>query len=306
MIEIRTTVESLPQAEELLQAGVDTIYFGEETFALRLPASFDGEEQAQLVRLAHSYGKKAIAAVNGLMHPDKIKLIPDYLEFLAGIDADAILIGDAGVVHLLNKSQLDLPFIYAGETLVTNPRQINFWAKKGAVGAVLAREVPFDEMATMADDLAVPAEVLVYGASCIHQSKRPLLQNYYHYTGLEERRDKSRGLFLSDPENAATHYSIYEDSHGTQVFANNDLNLINELPKLAEQNYCTWKLDGIYTAGEAFVEIARIFVEAKNRLENNTWSEAFAMEAAAKIRALHPVNRGLDQGFFYINAQDIK
>ncbi len=30
MIEIITTIESMKQAEELLEAGVDTLYFGEE------------------------------------------------------------------------------------------------------------------------------------------------------------------------------------------------------------------------------------------------------------------------------------
>lgn len=306
MIEIRATVESLTQAESLLDAGVDTIYFGEETFSLRMPASFTRKEQAQLVQLAHGYGKKAIAAVNGLMHPDKMGKLPDYLQYLAEIGADGILAGDAGVMYQLNHSQLDLPFIYDGETLVTNSRQINFWAKKGAAGAVLAREVPFEEMQVMAENLTIPTEVLVYGATCIHQSKRPLLENYYQYKGLEESIDKTRGLFLSDPEDSSTHYSIYEDSHGTHIFASNDVNLIKELPLLAENNYCIWKLDGLFTSGDNFVEIAKIFVEAKKCLESHSWSGELAAAFDKTIYALHPKNRGLDQGFFYVKPDEIK
>ena len=49
MIEIITTVETFEQAKELLEAGTDTLYFGEELFGLRLPASFTREEQRQLV-----------------------------------------------------------------------------------------------------------------------------------------------------------------------------------------------------------------------------------------------------------------
>lgn len=70
----------------------------------------------------------------------------------------------------------------------------------GAIGAVLAREVPFAEMQAMSEQLAVPAEVLVYGATCIHQSKRPLLQNYYNFTKNEESAAKERGLFISEPK----------------------------------------------------------------------------------------------------------
>jgi hypothetical protein len=35
-----------------------------------------------------------------------------------------------------------------------------------------------------------------------------------------------------------------------------------------------WKLDGLYTPGENFVAIARLFAEAKAALEAGTWSES--------------------------------
>ena len=71
MVEIIATVESIEQAKQLLPY-VDTIFFGEETFGLRLPTSFSREEQSELIRLAQSRkGNKAMAAVNGIMHPQK-------------------------------------------------------------------------------------------------------------------------------------------------------------------------------------------------------------------------------------------
>ena len=146
MIELIATVESIAQAQALLPV-VDTICFGEETFGLRLPHSFSRAEQKELVALAHAAGKQVLVAVNGLMHPEKMKLVPEYLAFLNEIKVDKISVGDAGVVYVLNKHpEWQLPFVYDGETLVTSSRQINFWAKKGASGAVLAREVPFAEM----------------------------------------------------------------------------------------------------------------------------------------------------------------
>ena len=63
MIEIITTVETFEQAKELLEAGTDTLYFGEELFGLRLPASFTREEQRQLVELAPTYGNKVNIAM---------------------------------------------------------------------------------------------------------------------------------------------------------------------------------------------------------------------------------------------------
>lgn len=307
MIEIITTIESMKQAEELLEAGVDTLYFGEERFGLRLPASFTREEQRELVALAHRYGKKVNIAVNGIIHPEKMKKVPEYLQFLKEINVDMITVGDTGIIYTMRKnSELSIPYVFDAETLVTSARQINFWAKKGAISAVLAREVPFDEMKEMENKLQIPVETLVYGATCIHQSKRPLLQNYYNYTQQDEKKDRERGLFLAEPKKEDTHYSIYEDSHGTHIFANNDINLSNELPQLYAHHFRTWKLDGVFTPGEAFVEITKLFVEAKKALLADTWTETLAQEMTNKINGLHPTNRGLDTGFFYIDPESIK
>lgn len=305
-IDITATAESLQQAEQLLEAGIDTLYIGEEEFGLRLPTSFSREEQKQIVELAHAKGKKVTVAVNAIMHPEKMKEVPAYLDFLQSINVDQIAVGDAGVVYVLNRDGYKLPFIYDGETLVTSSRQINFWGKKGAIGAVLAREVPYLELVEMAKSLEIFGEILVYGATCIHQSKRPLLQNYLNYVKVNENVSKERGFFLSEPKKEETHYSIYEDIHGTHIFANNDVNLIHELPKLVENHYFNWKLDGIYTSGKNFVEIAKIFHQAREALVNNQFTAEMAEQFAEQIQNWHPQERGLDTGFFHLDPDDVK
>ena len=144
MIELIATAESVEQAVELLATGVDTLYIGEETFGLRLPVSFTRDEQREIVKRAH-------------MHPEKMKLVPEYLTFLKEINVDKITLGDPGIVFIMQRDGLEIPYVYDGETLVTSSRQINFWSKRGAIGAVLAREVPFEEMVAMEENLAVPA-----------------------------------------------------------------------------------------------------------------------------------------------------
>lgn len=304
MIELIATAESMAQAEELLAVGADTLYIGEEDFGLRLPYSFSREEQKALIDLAHANGKKVNVAINGIMHPDKMKKIPEYLAFLADVKPDHVVVGDTGVIYLLQ--EYDLPYIYDAETLVTNARQINFWQKKGAVGAVLAREVPFEEMQRLSQHVEVPVEVLVYGATCIHQSKRPLLDNYFNYTKQSESTSKERGLFISEPKKAETHYSIYEDQHGTHIFADNDLNLIKELSELNQAGYQTWKLDGLFTPGANFVAIAKVFAEAKAAIETNSWDDAMVENAQQEIQKYHPVGRGMDTGFYHLDPTAIK
>ena len=144
--------------------------------------------------------------MNGIIHPEKMKKVPEYLQFLKEIGVDQLTVGDTGIIYTMKKHpEWRIPYIFDAETLVTSARQINFWAKRGAVGAVLAREVPFEEMKAMEEKLNVPVEILVYGATCIHQSKRPLLQNYYHFTKQEERVDRDLGDCLFQNLRKTTH-----------------------------------------------------------------------------------------------------
>lgn len=305
-IEITATVESLAQAKELLEAGVDVLYVGEELFALRLPTYFSRDEQKALVELAHSYNKKVSVAVNGIMHPEKMSLIPEYLDFLVEIKADQVVVGDTGVIFVLQRDNYELPYIYDAQTLVTSSRQINFWGKRGAIGAVVAREVPYLELQEMAESLTIFGEILVYGATCIHQSKRPLVENFFSYIKADDDVSKERGLFLSEPKKEETHYSVYEDSHGTHIFADSDVNLMLELAKLQEMAYGHWKLDGIYTPGASFVAIAKLFVAAKEALLDGSWTESLAQELTAKVEAIHPKERSLDTGFFLMDPDEVK
>ena len=307
MITITATAESITQAEQLLDSGCDMIYAGGQTYGLRLPYSFEKEELARLVSLVHEKGKKIIVPVTAIMHPEKMEHIVDYLKELESLSVDMIEVGDAGVIHLLKTQNINLPFIYNAQMMVTSERQINFWARRGACGAVLGREVPFAEMEILAKNVTIPVEILVYGATCIHQSLRPLVTNYKNYIKADHFSvDKEANLFLAEPKHEDTHHSIYEDEHGTHIFANNDLDLMLKLKDLYDIGLTTWKLEGLYTKGEDFVSIARLFVQAKEALEKGEWNEGLAQQLDNQLRQYHPIERGLDEGFFNYAPEDVQ
>ncbi|MBS4461236.1 U32 family peptidase [Aerococcaceae bacterium zg-B36] len=306
MVELIATVESISQAQALLEVGVDILYFGEDKFGLRLPHSFTRDEQQKLTELAHQYGKKVSIAVNAIFHNEGIQAVPEYLTFLKSIGVDSITLGDPGVVNLMKNSALSIPYRYDAQVLVTSSRSINFWAKRGAIGAVVAREVPRDELKILAKDSMIPVEFLVYGATCIHQSKRPLLQNYYNFIEKQEGVTRDRGLFLSEPRKPESHYSIYQDVNGTHIFANNDVLLAQHLQDLTDMGVAQWKLEGIFSPGENFVEIARLFAQARDLIETGNWSEEHGDALEVQIRQLHPANRGVDTGFFLYEPNFVK
>lgn len=306
MIEISTTIKSVAQAKALLEVGVTKLVFGEDSFGLRLAHSFSREEQHQLIALAHSYGAKACVMVNALMHNEQIEQLPDYLAFLKAAGADEVMAGDPGVFQVMKQPAYRLPFIYDAQTMVVSARQINFWAKRGASGGMLAHEVPYEELTVLAPQLTVPATFLVYGASCIHQSRRPLVQNYLNFIKKDELITKERGLFISEPRKDETHYSIYEDVNGTHIFANHDVNLLGQLDKLLAIGMHDWKLDGLFVEEGHFVEIATLFVTVKRLYEKAAFKETVLLELSEKLTHLHPKTRSMDTGFFLMDPEAVK
>ena len=304
---ITATAESIKQVKELLEAGVDRIYVGEKHYGLRLPHTFTYDELRQIADLVHEAGREIVVAVNALMHQDMMDNIKPFLDFLAEIKTDYITVGDAGVFYVVNRDKYPFKTIYDASTMVTSSRQINFWGQKaGASEAVLAREVPSAELFAMQDILEIPAEVLVYGASVIHHSKRPLLQNYYNFTHIDDEKTRERDLFLAEPSDPTSHYSIFEDNHGTHIFANNDLDLMTKLLELIEHGFTHWKLEGIYTPGHNFVEIAKLFIQARDLILAGkfTHDQAFLLDEA--VHRYHPKNRFLDTGFYEYDPDMVK
>lgn len=306
-ITITATAESIEQVKELIVAGIDRIYVGEENHALRIPTNFSYDELREIAKLVHGAGKELTVAANALMHQDMMDHIKPFMELMREIKVDYLVVGDAGLFYINKRDGYNFKLIYDTSVFVTSSRQINFWKDHGAVEAVLAREIPSEELFDISKNLEIPAEVLVYGASVIHHSKRTLLRNYYNFIKADETDlSRQRGLFLAEPADPESHYSIFEDKHGTHIFINNDIDMMTKLAELYSHGYCNWKLDGIFCPGQNFVEIAKLFVKAKELLEQGTFTYDQAFLLDEQVRKLHPAERGLDTGFYEFDRNKVK
>lgn len=303
---ITATAESIEQVKELLAVGVDRIYVGEENYGLRLPHNFTFDELREIAELVHGAGKELTVACNALMHQDMMDNIKPFLDLMKEIKVDYLVVGDAGVFYVNKRDGYNFKLIYDTSVFVTSSRQVNFWGEHGAVETVLAREIPSEELFKLSENLDFPAEILVYGASVIHHSKRPLLQNYYNFTHIDDEKTRERGLFLAEPNDPESHYSIYEDKHGTHIFINNDIDMMTKLIELTEHNFTHWKLDGIYCPGQHFVEIAKLFIKARDLLEAGEFSQDQAFVFDEELRKFHPAGRGLDTGFYEFDPKTVK
>ncbi|WP_332690709.1 peptidase U32 family protein [Halalkalibacter lacteus] len=300
--ELLVTPKDIDAVKKLLKAGADAIVIGEERYGLRLAGEFTREDVKEATKIAHSQAKKVYVAMNALFHNDKVDELADYVKFLKETDVDGITFGDPAVLMTVREVAPDLKLHWNTETTVTNWFTANYWGRKGAKRAVLAREINMDAIVEIKENADVEVEVQVHGMTNMFQSKRTLIGNYMQFQGknLEvEKRDKERNLHLFDPERNAR-YPIFEDENGTHIMSPNDICIIDELEDMIDAEVDSFKIDGLLKTTE-YMEIATaLYREAMDLCaDDRDEYEERKEDYLAKLEEIQPKNRKLDTGFFF-------
>ncbi|MFJ8255980.1 peptidase U32 family protein [Peribacillus asahii] len=300
--ELLVTPTSVADIEPLIKAGADAFIIGEQRYALRLPGEFTREDVKEVIQIAHAANKKVYVSMNALFHNEKVDELEEYIAFLKEAGVDRIVWGDPAVLMAVRTAAPDMPLHWNTEMTVTNWYTANYWGRRGSVRAVAAREINMDAVIEMKEHAEVEIEVQVHGMTCMFQSKRTLLGNYFEYQGksLEvENRTQQRNMFLHDKERE-NKYPIYEDENGTHIMSPNDICMIDELQELVEAGIDSFKIDGILKTREYIIEITKLYRQAIDLcVEDVDRYDEIKSELFEKIEAIQPKNRALDTGFFF-------
>lgn len=302
MTELLVTPKSLTHMQTLIELGADAFVIGEQKFGLRLPGEFNREDVRKAVELAHEHDKKVYVAVNGIFHNYHLNALENYIEFLHEIRVDRIIFGDPAVVMYVKKQDNPIPLNWDAETIVTNYFQCNYWGEKGAKRAVLARELNLDEILNIKKHSKVEIEVQVHGMTCMFQSKRMLLGNYYTFQDRQmkiQRNENEQDLLLYDEERE-NKYPVFEDYNGTHIMSPNDICLIEELEPFFEAGIDSFKIDGILHSEEYINTVTAQYREAIDLYHEDP--EAYEDEKFMlidPIEEIQPEHRPFDEGFLY-------
>jgi U32 family peptidase len=300
--EILVTLKSIDEIIPLAEAGADAFIVGEQRYGLRLSGEFNREEVTKAIELAHGLGKKVYVAMNAIFHNDKIAELADYIKFLSENKADAIVFGDPAVLMVAREVAPNMKLHWNTETTGTNWYTCNYWGRKGAKRAVLAREINMDAVLEIKEHAEVEIEVQVHGMSCMFQSKRSLLGNYFEYQGksLEVQQSKfAKNMFLHDAERG-NKYPIFEDENGTHIMSPNDICIIDELQDLIEAGVDSFKIEGILKSSEYMLEVTKLYRKAIDVcVEDPDAYEDLKTDLLEEIESIQPAHRPLDTGFFF-------
>jgi U32 family peptidase len=300
--ELLVTPTSIHDILPLIEAGADAFVIGEQRYGLRLAGEFSREEVKKAVELAHSHEKKVYVAMNALFHNEKVPELGEYIEFVQNVGADAIIFGDPAVLLAAREAAPNMKLHWNTETTGTNWYTCNYWGRKGAKRAVLAREINVDTILEIKEQAEVEIEVQVHGMLNMFQSKRSLLGNYFEYQGKTmeiEHRKLEKNMFLHDKERGSK-YPIFEDENGTHIMSPNDMCVIDELQDMIEAGVDSFKIDGLLKTPEYIINVTKLYRQAIDTcVEDPESYEDIKEELLEKIEEIQPDHRPLDTGFFF-------
>ncbi len=242
--------------------GADAVYLGGKEYSLRAYAgNLSIPEIKEGLEFAHTRQKKVYATVNILARNHDLAQLPEYLQQLADMGIDGLIISDLGVMKIASRYTPKLPVTISTQASVSNYESAQFYCELGAKRIVLARELSLEEIMEIKSRVDAEIEIFVHGAMCVSYSGRCLLSHYmvgrsanrgecahpcrYSYTLMEEKR-------------AGEYFPIHQDEKGSYILNSRDLCLIEYIPQLMKAGVDAFKVEGrmkspLYAASTAAV-----------------------------------------------------
>ncbi|MFT9848451.1 peptidase U32 family protein [Aneurinibacillus sp. REN35] len=299
--ELLCTAADLDELVQVIEAGADAISIGHEQYGLRVAGNFELDEIRQAVELAHARGAKVYVSVNALFHNDDLKGLPAYLKALEAAEVDGIVFGDTAVVMAARQIDLQVPLHWNAEVLTTNYETINYWGRKGATRAFVARELNMDAIVEIKENAEVEIQVQVHGITCIFHSRRDLVTNYEKFTDKEAvPASMDRKLFITEEKREDLQYPIFEDRNGTHIMSAEDICILEYLDELMDAEIDSFKIEGIMKDSEYNTKVVAIYRRAIDAYaENPDEFQEIVGGLRQELDAIQPSSRELTTGFFF-------
>lgn len=247
--EVLAPAGNLEKLKVAVLYGADAVYLGGHAFGLREGAgNFTIEELEEGVEFAHSRNVKVYVTVNIIPHNRDLEGLPTYLQELADVNVDAIIVADPGILTVIKETIPEMEVHLSTQANAVNWRSVKFWHELGVDRVVLARELSLEEIKEIREKVpTVGLEAFVHGAMCISYSGRCLLSNYMtdRDANLGQCAQSCRWKYhLVEEKRPGEYYPVFEDERGTYIFNSKDLCMIQHIPELIKAGIDSFKIEG--------------------------------------------------------------
>ena len=233
-----------------LRFGADAVYCGAKQYGLRAQANnFSETELAHAVELAHAAGAKVNLTLNIFAFDGDLDGMIRTAAMAKETGVDAVIVSDLGAIARMAREVPGLSIHVSTQANATNSETARVYKALGAERVVLARELSFEQIETMARELGdeIELETFIHGAICMSHSGRCMLSSFLN------GRSGNRGACsqpcrwtysLVERTRPDEPMPIEEDARGTAILSSRDMCMMEHLPRLMESGVSCFKIEG--------------------------------------------------------------
>lgn len=260
-----------------VQNGADAVYLGAGGFnARRNAANFAGDALKDAVAYCHARGVKVHVTLNTLVREDELTRLADEIGTVNESGADAVIACDFGAARAVAQMAPELALHASTQMAVHNVQGVDFARDHGFCRVVLAREMPFDEIARCAGR-GVGIETFVHGALCSACSGQCLMSSFIG------GRSGNRGL-CAQP--CRLPWAL--DGHEGHLLSTRDLCGLAQLARYRDAGVDSLKIEGRLKRAE----YVAVTVAAYRRALDALYGDAPVDLEADRLALMQMFNRG--------------
>lgn len=278
------TLESIRAA---INGGADAVYFGGKAFnARRNAGNMDEMEMTEAVALCRQYGVKVYVTLNILIKDEEFEDLVHYLNFLAGLGIDGLIVQDPGLIFLLQKYFPEFRLQTSTQGSVYGLEGTLFFEKLGFMRVVLPREMPIAEADMIAGQTRVEVKLFCHGALCYAYSGQCLMSS------MIGGRSGNRG-HCAQP--CRKKYQLRDaDKHLIKegyLLSMKDLNIKDRLNEVAQAGIDSLKIEGRMKSPEYVYAVTRAYREALDAVDEKGKTPSITEKELAQV-----FNRSFTEG----------
>ena len=260
MIELLAPAGDLEKLKFALHYGADAVYVGGQNFSLRANAkNFSLQDLEEALLFAHERGKKVYVTVNIVFHDEDTKGLKEYLQKLAEIHVDAVIVSDIAVMKLIKDENIPLEIHVSTQASILNPYAALFYKNLGATRVVLAREASKEDIEEIKLMTNLDLECFIHGAMCTSFSGRCVMSNVI------TNRDANRGGCAQ-----ICRWTFKTDEEPIFSMTSKDLNMIANIESMINRGVNSFKVEGRMRGIYYIATVIHTYRQLIDQIKNKT------------------------------------
>jgi len=236
MLELLSPAGSPESVIAAVQNGADAVYMGLGDFNARRGAkNFTDEEFEKAMRYCRVRGCKVYVTMNTLVGDREMKNAVELARYVSDMGADGLIVQDLGLVSVLHRAVPDIPLHASTQMSIHSLEGVRAAAEMGLTRAVLARELPFEQIKYITKNAPIETEIFVHGALCFCHSGQ------CYMSSLIGRRSGNRGMCAQPCRMEYSMGGRMDDEHPLSL---KDNCLVEHLREIEDAGVACVKIEG--------------------------------------------------------------